>query len=199
LGESIEESRKQVEELQEEQRELLARLRRELAALPTADPKREAHTAEGRARIEQRKQMLQLTAEIEKHINEESARPKKRYVSPSTKEAAYALYYDRLRLKIEERGTRNFPDHRGRKLYGELIIALTVDALGRVVDAEVVVSSKSKILDSRAVAIVKAAAPFGPFAPSMQREADQIEITSRFTFAGEGGLKTTLMAVPDRP
>jgi hypothetical protein len=27
----------------------------------------------------------------------------------------------------------------------------------------------------------------------MRREADQLEITSRFTFEGESGLKTTLM------
>jgi protein TonB len=198
LGESIEESRRQIEQLQEEQRQLLVQLRQKLAAMPAPDPKRESRTAEGRARIEQRRQLLQLTAEIEKRINEENARPKKRYISPSTKEAAYAMYYDRLRRKIEERGTRNFPDHRGRKLYGELVIVLTVDALGRVVDAEVAVPSQSKILDKRALAIVKAAAPFGLFTTDMRRQADQLEITSRFTFEGEGGLKTTLMANPGR-
>jgi protein TonB len=198
LGESIEESRKQIEQLQEEQRQLLARLRRQLAALPAPDPKREAKTAEGRAQADQRRQLLQVTAEIEKRINEENSRPKKRYISPATKEAAYAMYYDRLRRKIEERGTRNFPDHRGRKLYGELVVVLTVDALGRVVHAEVAVPSQSKLLDARALAIVKAAAPFGLFTTGMRREADQLEITSRFTFEGEGGLKTTLMANPAR-
>jgi periplasmic protein TonB len=198
LGESIEESRKQIEQLQDEQRQLLTQLRKQLAALPAPDPKRESKTPEGRSQIEERKRLLQLTAEIEKRINEENARPKKRYISPATKEAAYAMYYDRLRRKIEERGTKNFPDHRGRKLYGELVVVLTVDALGRVVDAEIAVPSKSKVLDKRALAIVKAAAPFGPFTSAMRREADQLEITSRFTFEGEGGLKTTLMAAPDR-
>jgi protein TonB len=198
LGESIEESRKQIEELQEEQRQLLVQLRRQLAALPAPDPKREAKTPEGRQRTEQRRQLLQLTAEIEKRINEENARPKKRYVSPATKEAAYAMYYDRLRRKIEERGTRNFPENRGKKLYGELVVVLTVDHLGRVVHAEIAAPSKSKLLDRRALAIVKAAAPFGIFTTAMRREADQLEITSRFTFEGEGGLKTTLMANPGR-
>jgi len=198
LGESIEESRRQIDELQEEQRQLLAQLRQKLAAMPAPDPKRLSRTPEGRAATDQRRQLLQLTAEIEKRINQENSRPKKRYISPSTKEAAYAMYYDRLRRKIEERGTRNFPDHRGRKLYGELVIVLTVDAAGRVVDAEVAVPSQSKILDKRALAIVKAAAPFGAFTPGMRHEADQLEITSRFTFEGEGGLKTTLMAAPGR-
>lgn len=35
-------------------------------------------------------------------------RPKKRYVSPSTKEVAYAVYYDNLRRAVERRGTENF-------------------------------------------------------------------------------------------
>jgi protein TonB len=198
LGESIEASRKQIEELQEEQRQLLARLRQQLEALPAPDPKKEAKTPEGRAAAEQRRQLLQLTAEIEKKIIEENSRPKKRYISPATKEAAYAMYYDRLRRKIEERGTRNFPESRGHKLYGELVLVLTVDSQGRVVDAEVVVPSQSKLLDKRALAIVKAAAPFGAFTGSMKQEADQLEITSRFRFEGEGGLTTTLMANPGR-
>jgi periplasmic protein TonB len=198
LGDSIEESRKQIEQLQEEQRQLLVQLRQQLAALPAPDPKRDAKTPEGRQRIDQRRQLLQVTAEIEKRINEENARPKKRYISPATKEAAYAMYYDRLRRKIEERGTRNFPENRGKKLYGELVVVLTVDQLGRVIHAEVAVPSKSPLLDRRALAIVKAAAPFGVFTPEMRREADQLEITSRFTFEGEGGLKTTLMGNTSR-
>ena len=198
VGESIEDSRKQIEELQEEQRQLLATLRRQLAAMPAPDPKRDAKTPEGRQRTQERRQLLQLTAEIEKRIAEENARPKKRYVSPATKEAAYALYYDRLRRKIEERGTRNFPENRGKKLYGELVVVLTVDAVGRVVEAEVAVPSSSTLLDKRALAIVKAAAPYGLFTTEMRRQAEQLVITSRFTFEGEGGLKTTLMANPGR-
>ncbi|MBW8829866.1 MAG: TonB family protein [Burkholderiales bacterium] len=198
LGESIESSRKQIEQLQEQQRQLLTRLRQQMEALPAPDPQQEAKTPDGKSAAEQRRQLLQLTAEIEKRINEENSRPKKRYISPATKEAAYAMYYDRLRRKIEERGTHNFPENRGAKLYGELVVVLTVDALGRVVDSEVAVPSQSTLLDKRALAIVKAAAPFGPFTSTMRREADQLEITSRFTFAGEGGLTTTLMANPGR-
>ena len=53
---------------------------------------------------------MKLLAEIERRINEENARPKKRYISPSTREEVYAIYYDALRRKIEERGTQNFPE-----------------------------------------------------------------------------------------
>jgi protein TonB len=192
LGDSNEQSRKQIEQLQETQQQLLAQMRRELALLPAPDPQRDQGTPEERALEERRRQLVELLAEIEKRINEENARPKRRYISPATREEVYALYYDQLRRKIEDRGTRNFPENQGKKLYGELTMNVTVDAEGRVIETEVVRPSKSKVLDRRAVAIVKAAAPFGPFSTAMRRKADQLVITSRFKFTREEGLETTL-------
>lgn len=192
LGDSNEQSRRQIEQLQETQQQLLAQMRRELALLPAPDPKRDEGTPEDRALEERRRQLVELLAEIEKRINEENARPKRRYISPATREEVYAIYYDQLRRKIEDRGTRNFPEVQGRKLYGELTMNVTVDAEGRVVETEVVRPSKSKTLDRRAVAIVKAAAPFGPFTTAMRRKADQLVITSRFKFTRDEGLETTL-------
>lgn len=191
-GDAPEDLHKQIEQMQEQQARLLATVRRELAALPAPDPRRDQGSPEARAQEERRRQLLRMLAEIEKRINEENSRPKRRYVSPSTREEVYALYYDQLRRKIEDRGTRNFPEHQGKKLYGELTMIVTVDALGRVVDTEVVQRSDSPVLDRRAVAIVKAAAPFGPFTPEMRAKADQIVVVSRFRFTREEALETTL-------
>jgi protein TonB len=198
VGESNDEAHKRIEQLQETQQQLLAQIRRELALLPAPDPQRDQGNPEEQAQEERRRQLVQLLAEIEKRINEENARPKKRYISPSTREEVYAMYYDRLRRKIEERGTRNFPENQGHKLYGELTMNVTVDAEGRVLDTEIVLASKSRVLDRRAVAIVRAAAPFGPFSVAMRKRADQLVITSRFKFTREDGLETTLSATPTK-
>ena len=194
LGETTEESRRQITELQEQQQQLLAQIRREVALLPPPDPARDAGTPEERAQEERRRQLLRYLAEIEKRINEENARPKKRYISPATREAEYAIYYDSLRRKIEDRGTRDFPEYQGKKLYGELTMNLTIDADGRVVEADIVRPSKSRVLDRRAVAIVRAAGPFGRFTADMRRQADQIVVTSRFRFTREDGLEATPLA-----
>lgn len=191
VGDATEDTRKQIEELQEQQQQLLAQIRREMALLPPPDPRRNDGSPQEREREERRRQLIQLLAEIEKRINEENARPKRRYISPSTREEVYALYYDALRRKIEERGTRNFPEHRGQKLYGELTMNMTVDALGRVLETEVVGASGSRELDRRAVAIVRASAPFGPFSTAMRSKADELVITSRFRFTREEALETT--------
>ena len=194
IGDADEESHRQIEQLQEQQQQLLAQIRREMALLPPPDPRRDEGSPHEREQEERRRQLVQMLAEIEKRINEDNARPKKRYISPATREEVYALYYDALRRRIEERGTRNFPEYRGRKLYGELVMNLTVDALGRVVEADVVRGSRSRELDLRAIAIARAAAPFGAFTPAMRAKADQLVITSRFRFTREEGLEATLSA-----
>jgi protein TonB len=192
LGDAADDAHRRIDQLQQEQQQLLAQIRREIAALPPPDPRRESGTPLERDQDERRRQLLRLLAEIEKRINDENARPKKRYISPATREELYAMYYDALRRRIEERGTRDFPEFNGRKLYGELTMNVTVDAAGRVVEAEIVRASKSRRLDQQAVAIVRAAAPFGTFNAAMRAQADQIVVTSRFRFTREDGLETSL-------
>ena len=193
-GDAAEDAHRRIDLLQQEQQQLLAQLRREIAALPPPDPRRDNGSPQEREQEERRRQLLRLLAEIEKRINDENARPKKRYISPATREEVYAMYYDALRRRIEERGTRDFPEYNGSKLYGELTMNVTVDARGQVVEAEIVRASKSRRLDQQALAIVHAAAPFGPFSPAMRAQADQIVVTSRFRFTREDGLEATVRA-----
>jgi periplasmic protein TonB len=196
VGDAPNDARRRIEQMQQEQQQLLAQIRREVAALPPPDPKRDEGNPQNAEQDERRRQLLRLLAEIEKRINDENARPKKRYISPATREEVYAIYYDALRRKIEARGTRDFPEHKGRKLYGELTMNVSIDRQGRVVDAEIVRPSGQRVLDQRALAIVRAAAPFGPFSAAMRKQADQIVITSRFRFTRDDGLETTLSHSP---
>lgn len=192
LGDSPDDARQRIDRMHQEQMQMLAKLRQEAAWLPS-ETAADQGTPEQQAERERRRQMIKQLAEIEKRINEENARPRKRYVSPATQEAVYAQYYDALRRKIEERGTRDFPEARGQKLYGELTMNITVDAAGRVVSAEVVKPSPSRLLDQRALAIVRTAAPYGRFTAGMQREADQIVVTSRFRFTREDGFEAATL------
>jgi len=196
VGDAAEVQHTQIAQLQQQQQQLLTQLRRDLALLPAPDPQREKTDQAARAQAEKRRQLVQLLAEIEKRVNEESARPRKRYVSPATREVVYAQYYDQLRRRIEERGTHDFPESRGRKLYGELTMNIHVDHRGRVLETEVLASSGNATLDRRAVAIVQAASPFGVFSPAMRQGAEILVITSRFRFTRDEGLETSLTSQP---
>ena len=176
VGDDFEEKQRQLDAMQEQQNQLLTQLRQQVAALPPIDPRLSADNKALEAQEEKRLQLIKLLAEIEKRINAENARPKKRYISPATKEAVYAVYYDALRRKVEDKGTENFPENKGKKLYGELVMILTVNHDGRVLSTEVVQGSGNRMLDTRAEAIARAAAPYGHFGPAMRTKADQIAV-----------------------
>jgi protein TonB len=194
-GETSEQMReRQVHEMQEQQKVMLSKVKSSLAAMPPTDPQQQKVSPDDVQREEKRRQLIDLLAEIERRIQMENERPKKRYISPATREATYAIYYDRLRRAIEDKGTENFPEANGQKLYGELTMIVTVNFDGRVLATEVVQSSGNRQLDRRAQVIAKSAGPFGAFNREMRREADQIAVVSRFKFTRDDTLQAPLSA-----
>jgi protein TonB len=194
-GDSLEdELQKKLQALKQQQTMLLAQVRKQLAALPVPDPKQPNPTHDQVVREEKRRQLLKQLAEIERRIHLDNSRPRKRYISPSTREEVYALYYDRLRHAIEDKGTENFPTFGGKKLYGELTMVVTVNHDGRLVSTAIAVSSGNRKLDRRAEAIARNAAPFGRFSKAMRSQADQIVVVSRFKFTRDDTLETRVTA-----
>ena len=190
MGDDYEEAQRKMDAMQEQQAQLLARLNKQLATMPVPDPRQPSQSAEQASEQEKRRQLVKLLAEIEKRINEENSRPKKRYISPATQEKVYAAYYDTLRHKVEDKGTENFPEQGGKKLYGELTMILTVNHDGRVLGTEIVQGSGNATLDRRAEAIARAAGPFDAFNREMRREYDQIAMVARFKFTRDQTLET---------
>lgn len=181
----------QLHRLQERQNLLLAQVKSRLASISVPDPNpSDPLTPDPLQREQARRQLSKLLAEIERRIRAQNDRPRKRYISPATKEAVHAIYYDHLRRRIENKGTENFPEAGGKKLYGELTLAVTVNADGQVHQIEIIESSGNRQLDARAQAIVQSAAPFGRFNASMRRQSEQIWVVSRFRFTHDETLET---------
>ena len=191
IGDTPEKDEQMIEALKERQSQILAQVRQQLASMPPPDLQAVNPSPESVEREQRRQLLTKLLAEIEKRINEENARPRKRYISPATREEVYAIYYDELRRRIEDRGTTNFPEVAGRKLYGELTMVITVNHTGAVLDTEVVQTSGTLTLDRRAESIVRSL-KFGKFNEAMRRRADQIVVVSRFRFTRDAGLQTQM-------
>ena len=190
MGDAMEEQQREVDAMQQQQMLLLAQIKQQLANMPLPDPRAKGNPSETAAREEKRRQLVELLAEIERRVNEENARPKKRYLSPATREAAYAAYVDALRRKIEARGTENFPRPR-QKMYGELTMMVTINH-GSILATDIVESSGNSLLDRRAQAIVRSIGNFGKFNDAMRRQTDQIVLPSRFKFTHDETLETQL-------
>ncbi len=192
LGDATVDTNRRMDTLQEQQTLLLAQLKKQLALLPAPDPNNPSSSPEVHAQEEKRRQLSKLLGEIERRITQENERPKKRYISPATREEVYAVYYDQLRQKIEAKGTTNFPEAAGKKLYGQLTMILTVNHDGTILASEIVQGSGNLTLDRRAQAIANSAGPFGSFNAAMRKKADQIVLVSRFKFTRDDELKTKL-------
>lgn len=197
-GTDIGAMQRQIEALKLQQMRLLTQLQQELSALTQENAGENAQAPERQARQERRQQLTRQLAQIEPLVEKIQGGPRKRYLSPATREAVYALYYDKLRRTIETRGTLNFPQVGGQKLYGQLSMVITVDGRGQLVQTEVVKSSGQPLLDQRAVAIVRSAAPFDAFSANMRRQADQIVVVTRFQFSKDGNLETRMLAAQPR-
>jgi protein TonB len=195
MGDAAEEDleQKKLQMLQEQQSVLLANVKSQLAALPPKE-KNPQDRAESAEREKKRRQLVKVLAEIERRINLENARPKKRYISPATREAAYAVYYKNLSNAIEDRGTQNFPTFKGQKLYGELTMLISVNHDGSVLETEIVEPSNNPVLDKRAKAIVYAAGPFGRFTKAMRAEQQILVLVSRFKFSRDETLEANVSA-----
>jgi periplasmic protein TonB len=194
-GDSLDdEVQKRLQSLRLQQTMLLAQVKKQLASLPVPDPKKPNRTHDQIEQEEKRRQLLKQLAEIERRISQDNTRPRKRYISPATREEVYALYYDQLRRSIEDKGTENFPQVAGKKLYGELTMVVTVNHDGHLVSTEIAESSGNRLLDRRAEAIARNAAPFGRFTKGMRVQADQIVVVSRFKFTRDETLETRVTA-----
>ncbi|WP_211960753.1 energy transducer TonB family protein [Cupriavidus plantarum] len=199
-GDLVRQVQRRVEQLEQEQQRLMTQARE---AVPSV---RSQPIKPGEQRVDplQRGQddrtsideMAKLEAEIGKNLEHYAKRPKRMQLTATSAQGVeYAQYYDRLRRKIEARGTSDFPQRNGKPLYGQLILVINVNRTGKLgynrdgynVEAiDVAKSSGDPALDRQAVAIVRAAAPFGQFSPEMQARQDILEVISTFKFSRSG-------------
>jgi len=200
-GESVKLARQRVEELEELQRRLMSQMTKDkpFTAPRTSDVDRERELPrDGVDATESMRELARREAEIAKNFEDYNKRPRKTQITPSTREVGYAMYYKALQERIEKVGTLNFPQHNGKKLYGELVVYIPIFQDGTIYEREggprVERSSGNGNLDRAALNIVRRSAPFGRF-PSNMRSTDKDdvwEVITRFRFTREEALEATL-------
>jgi protein TonB len=203
-GDSVKAARRRQVELEEQQRKLLERLTKKKTPFvvpriaDTEKPKEMPQQPDGADVLDSTQVLARREAEIAKRIEDENKRPKKTFITPSTREVGYAMYYDNVKQRIEKIGTLNFPQKDGKKLYGELVVSIPIYHDGSLYEREggptVEHSSGNAVLDQKALAIVRRAAPFGHF-PKNMRTTDKDDVWvvyTRFKFTREEALETEL-------
>lgn len=198
-GDSIQALQRRIAELEQQQKNVLTKVKQSnFVSSPVADQVKPDPTRTGTDNVDTTKAIARMTAEITQRISDETKRPRKTFISPSTREVGYAMYYKAMQRRIEETGTLNFPQQNGRKLYGELVVYIPVFQDGSIYEKEggphVERSSGIPALDKAALQIVRRSAPFGKF-PANMRSSDKDDlwiVITRFKFTREEKLQAEL-------
>lgn len=131
-----------------------------------------------------------LSAEIRRKLEAKAKRPRRKFISASTKEYRYASYMEAWRAKVERVGNLNYPDAaRKQNLSGSLILDVALNADGSINQITIRRSSRQKILDDAAIRIVELSSPFAPFPKQIREQTDILHITRTWQFLNNRGFR----------
>ncbi len=199
-GDSIKAAKRRIAELEELQKNLLTQAARQtpFTAPPVTEKSKPDPLPTGADLLDSSKAIARRAAEISETIEDQNKRPKRTFITPSTRGVGYAMYYKAIQKRIEDIGTLNFPQQNGRKLYGTLVLSIPVFQDGTIYEKDggikVDSSSGNAALDEAAMKIVRRAAPFGKFPPNMlsSDKDDLWVIVTTFKFTREDKLQADL-------
>jgi protein TonB len=142
----------------------------------------------GPEKIERDIRMARLAAEIHLRSERYAKRPKRKFVSASTQEYAWAGYLRGWVDRVERVGNLNYPDEaRRRRLQGQVVISVAVRRDGSVERADIVQSSGIPLLDASALRIARLAEPYPPL-PRTDENPDILHVTRTWQFLPDGAL-----------
>ncbi|MCJ7838868.1 MAG: TonB family protein [Burkholderiales bacterium] len=178
-----------VQELEAQQLKMMARLKAEksvvapVQAKPVPVPQVPQLPVSGQEMATNALALARMQAQIARQIEEYNQRPRKTFVGSRAQEYRFAQYVEDWRIKVERIGNLNYPDSARGKVYGSLVLTVSIKADGSLEKVEVNRSSGHQILDRAAERIVKMASPYADFPANIRRDTDILVITRTWTFA----------------
>ena len=180
-----------LDELERQAKEMLTAMRatQSVAIAPRApDPAERPELPTSNEMMQRTLEAMRLEAQIAKDMDAYQKRPKRKFVGARAEEYRFARYVEDWREKVERVGNLNYPEAaRSKKLYGSLLLTVSIRSDGSVEHVEVSKTSGHRILDAAAVKIVEMAAPYATFPPDIRRDTDILHITRTWSFTkGDG-------------
>ena len=178
-------------QMETQQREMLTRLQSDRTVRVDADRKQVLTdtTFTGSDLATRALMLARLEGEIAKEIDDYNQRPKRKFVGARVEEYRFAQYVEDWRQKVERVGNLNYPDSARGRLYGNLVMTVSIKKDGALERVEINRSSGHPLLDESAMRIVRLAAPYAVFSETMRRDTDILEITRTWSFTGSDQLR----------
>jgi protein TonB len=180
---------RRVQELEARQLKMMTRLQA-AKSVTTAEQPKPASAAEapqpqvsGQNLAASALAIARMEAQISRQTEEYNKRPRKKNIGSRAEEYRFAQYVEDWRMKVERVGNLNYPDGARGRVYGSLVLTVSIKADGSLDKIEVDRSSGYQILDRAAERIVKMASPYAGFPVNIKRDTDILVITRTWTFA----------------
>jgi protein TonB len=172
-----------------EARVVASRRAEEPLPVPQARPESEPSPLPlGDQKIEHDIAMARLAAEIHLRSQRYAKRPKRKFVSASTREYAWAAYLRGWVDRVERVGNLNYPEEaRRRHIGGVVVINVGIRRDGSVERADIVQSSNIPLLDAAALRIARIAEPYPPL-PKTEEDPDILNVVRTWQFMPGGEL-----------
>ena len=191
-------ARKRVEQLEQEARQLMTRNKSTAAVVsapaqpaPLVQPQPDMPPSLTHADLQRSLQIQRLEAEVSRLWEAYQQRPRRQSIGASASEVRYARYVEDWRIKVMRIGETNFPQAaRDGKIYGSLLMTVSIKANGTIDSIEIRRSSGSRILDDAAVRIVRLGAPYAAFPADVARDTDVIDISRTWRFTRSDQIET---------
>ena len=180
---------RRVQELEAQQLKMMTRLQAAKSVSATEQPKAAPAAdvpqpqASGQDLATSALALARMEAQISRQLEEYNKRPRRAFVGSRAEEYRFAQYVEDWRLKVERIGNLNYPDGARGRVYGSLVLTVSIKSDGSLDSVEVRRSSGHQILDRAAERIVKMASPYAGFPANIKRDTDILVITRTWTFA----------------
>jgi periplasmic protein TonB len=185
---------KQVSVLEKEQANLLSALKGKAEFQAPSGTSQKPNPADGTAFDANSTPMMREIAALDKQVQDYNARPKRKQISPATREAAFATYYALWSDRTERLGTEFYPEAaRGKS--AEVMVTVSVRSDGSIEEIEIHNGgSGNKAIDQGAIRLLKRLAPYPKFKGSLKQGVDILDITTRLVFTPGGTFVAEMQA-----
>ncbi len=188
---------KQVSILEKEQASLLAMLKGQSNTQAPSGTSHSFNPKAGTAAAQTNSApLMREIAALDKNIEDYNKRPKRKFISPATREAAFATYFALWSDRTERLGTEFYPDAaRGKS--AAVMVTVSVRKDGSIEDLILEKSSGDKAIDQGALRLLKRLAPYPAFKDALRQSVDVLDITTKLIFTPAGDLTAQMMTAPN--
>ena len=195
-GDELSKLKQEVQALEQQQAALLAALKGQSNMQSPSGKPQPFNPLIGNPNASADQALMRQIASLDKQVQDYNKRPKRKQLSPATKEAAFAAYFAQWTERTEQLGNQSYPDAiKGQS--AELMVTVSIRKDGSLESVSIVGKGSGKReIDRAALQLIRRLAPYPAFTANIREQIDVLDITTRLIFTPSNSFSAQVFA-PD--